>query len=107
MTVLKKQALLTNTLFEINRSALREYSQIQRQNLGKYIELNKNYAQQLPALESVSSLLSLQREYHKMIWNDLKVSANSQGQLIRNTLQETGTALKEALMSTQQTDQLS
>jgi hypothetical protein len=102
MSVLKMQAKLTNTLYEINRCALREYSQIQRQNLGKYIELNKNYGQQLPALKSISGLFSLHSEYHKMIWNGLKVSADSHSQLIRNTLQESGTALKQAFIPAQQ-----
>ena len=102
MSLLKNQVLLTNTLYEINRSAVREYSQIHRRSLGKLIELNKNYGQQLPALKSVSGLLSLQREYRNMMWNGLKVSANSQSQLLQHTLRETGSALREAFTLTPQ-----
>jgi len=96
MSIFEKQAQLTRTLFQINKDALSEYSKIHRHNLGKYIELNKNYGEQLPTLKSVIGLLSLQREYSNMIWNGVKVSANSQRQLLQDTLQETGTALKEA-----------
>jgi len=96
MSVFEKQVQLTRTLFQINSTALREFSQIQRQNIGKYVELNKNYGQQLPALKSVADLFWLQREYSNMIWNGIKVSGNSQRQLLRDALQETGTALKTA-----------
>ena len=106
MSIFQKQAQLARTLYQINKAALSEYSQIQRHNIGKYVELNKNYGEQLPSLKSVKGLISLQREYSNMIWNGVKVSANSQRQLLQNTLQNTGSALIEAYTPGQSTNKV-
>ena len=96
MSIIEKQTELGRTLFQINTSTLREYTSMQRDNIGKYVELNKTYGQKLPEVKSISDFVSLQRDYNESIWNGLKESVSEQATLVKGALEETGTALKTA-----------
>ena len=60
MSILEKQAELGRTLYQINSDAMRAFFEFQRENVEKYLELNRSYADKLPETQGVSEFVALQ-----------------------------------------------
>lgn len=104
MSIIAKQTELGRTLFQINANTLREFTSLQRDNIGRYVELNKSYGQKLPEIRSIGDFVALQRDYNESVWNGLKDSVSEQTTLAKSALEETGTALKSAFSAKEETE---
>ena len=101
MTIIEKQTQLGRSLFQINTSTLRELASLQRENFGKYVQLNQEFGKKLPEVDSVSSFLSLQREYNETLWSGMRSAMNSQSQVLKAAVEETGAAFTSAYSNTE------
>ncbi len=101
MSVFEKQAQLGRSLFEINTNTMRELASLQRDNFGKYIQLNQEFGKKLPEVDSIGSFLSLQREYNESLWSGIRASMNSQTQLLKTAVEESGAAFTSAYSNTE------
>lgn len=104
MSIIAKQTELGRTLFQINTNAFREFTSMQRDNIGRYVELNKSYGQKLPEIRSIGDFVALQRDYNESVWNGLKDSVSEQTTLAKSALEETGTAFKSAFSPAEETE---
>jgi hypothetical protein len=96
MSVLDKQAELGKNLYQINANTLRGLAELQRDNVEKYFELNKAFAEKLPEVNSFTSFFELQREYNQNIWEGVKASVQSRTEIVRGALEETGEVFRAA-----------
>ena len=106
MSILEKQAELGRTLYQINSDAMRAFFEFQRENVEKYLELNRSYADKLPETQGVSEFVALQKDYNETIWNGVKESVQTQAELLKGTLEETGEALKTAFTPAEEDDEV-
>ena len=101
MNFIEKQTELGRSLFQINTNAMREYAEMQRDTIGKYVELNTNYGKQLPTVKNITDFVSLQREYNQSVWTGVKSSVESQTNLVKGAFEEASAALKGAYTKTE------
>ncbi|MDA7771421.1 phasin family protein [Pseudomonadales bacterium] len=97
MNVIEKQTELTNSLFNINSGALKEFTSQQKANVEKYIETNKSFGERLPEVRDISGFLTLQREYGESLWANAKSALETQNELVKTTFEETRDAFKLAM----------
>ena len=96
MSIRDRQADLGKNLFQINANTLRGLAELGRDNVEKYFELNASYWDKLPEVDGLSGFVELQREYNESVWEGVKESAQSQADLLKDALEESGEALKTA-----------
>lgn len=96
MNIIEKQTELGKSLYEINTSTMKEYLAMQRANIEKYVEVNREFGTRLPEVKDISSAVELQREYNEMVWNQAKESMAAQTELLKGAFSETREALKTA-----------
>jgi hypothetical protein len=96
MSIRDRQADLGKNLFQINANTLRGLAELGRDNVEKYFELNASFWDRLPEVEGFSGFAELQREYNESVWEGVKESAQSQAELLKEALEESGDALKAA-----------
>jgi hypothetical protein len=96
MNIIEKQTELGKSLYEINTSTMKEYLSMQRANIEKYVEVNREFGTRLPEVKDISSAVELQREYSEMVWNQAKESMTAQTELLKGAFNETREALKSA-----------
>ena len=96
MNIIEKQTELGKSLYEINTSTMKEYLAMQRANIEKYVEVNREFGTRLPEVKDISSAVELQREYNEMVWNQAKESMAAQTELLKGAFNETREALKSA-----------
>ena len=99
MSIIEKQVELGRTLFQINMSTTRSFFEIQRDNVEKYIELNRSYADSLPEVKGVGDFISLQRDYSESLWSGFRESVQVQTDLVKEALEDSGVAVKSAFVS--------
>ena len=96
MSIFEKQAQLGRSLFQINTNTIRELAALQRENFGKYVQLNQEFGKKLPEVDSISSFVSLQREYNESLWSGVREAMSSQTQLLKTAVEDTGAAFTSA-----------
>lgn len=96
MTIIERQAELGRSLFQINADTLRGFFEAQRDNTQKYFELNRSYVGKLPEVRDIGSYMAMQRDYNESLWSGIRSSVESQTALLKEALEETGSALKKA-----------
>jgi len=96
MNIIEKQTELGKSLYEINTSTMKEYLSMQRANIEKYVEVNREFGTRLPEVKDISSAVELQREYNGMVWSHAKDSMAAQTELLKGAFNETREALKAA-----------
>lgn len=96
MSIRDRQVELGKNLFQINANTLRALAELGRDNVEKYFELNASYWEKLPEVDGLTGFVELQREYNESIWESMKESAQSQADLLKDALEESGDALKAA-----------
>ncbi len=97
MNLMRTGAELTRQLFNINANTLRGLADMERTNLDKYLELNSDYVGRLSTIEGVQGLVGLQREYNSALWNGMRESWMSRGELMRNAMADAGKVLRETM----------
>ena len=75
---------------------MKEYLSMQRANIEKYVEVNREFGSRLPEVKDISSAVELQREYNGMLWAQTKEAMTAQTELLKGAFSETRTALKTA-----------
>ena len=101
MSIFEKQAQLGKSLFQINTSILRELVSLQRENFGKYVQLNQEFGKKLPEVTSISEFVSLQNEYNESLWSGMRTAMSSQTQVLKTAVEETGAAFTSAYSNTE------
>lgn len=96
MNIIEKQTELGKSLYEINTSTMKEYLSMQRANIEKYVEVNREFGSRLPEVKDISSAVELQREYNGMLWAQTKEAMTAQTELLKGAFSETRDALKTA-----------
>jgi hypothetical protein len=95
MNIVEKQADFGRTLFEINQNTFQELFQSTRENVQKYFELNSEFGQKLPEIRDVSSFVELQREYGETLWGNVRQASQSQTEILKSAVEETGNAVRK------------
>ena len=95
MNVMEKQADLGRTLFEINQNTVQEIAKSTQENVQKYFALNTEFGQKLPEIRDVSSFVELQREYGQTLWSNYQEAAQSQTEILKSAVEETGNAVRK------------
>lgn len=96
MSFIQRQIQLGRELFEINTSTVRRMVEQDVENIRKYFELNTEFAKKIPEVREVSSFVELQREYGESVWEGVKEAAQQRGELLRDTVQHAGGAMRGA-----------
>jgi len=105
MNIIEKQTELGRTLFQINTNTVREYAQMQRENVEKYFELNRSYTEKLPEIRDMGSFMELQREYNETLWNGVRESVKGQTELLKTAMEDTGKAFQEVFQGEEQVEE--
>ena len=95
MNIVEKQADFGRTLFEINQNTFQELFQSTQENVQKYFELNSEFGQKLPEIRDVSSFVELQREYGETLWGNVRQASQSQTEILKSAVEETGNAVRK------------
>ena len=95
MNIIEKQADFGRTLFEINQNTFQELSRSTQENVQKYFELNSEFGQKLPEIRDVSSFVELQREYGETLWGNAQQASESQTEILKSAVEETGNAVRK------------
>jgi len=104
MSIIEKQAELGRTLFQINVNTLRGLFEVQRDNVEKYLELNRSYAGNLSGVDGIGGFVALQRDYNESIWNGIRDAAQTGTDLVKEAVEETGQAYQAAYSQQDETD---
>lgn len=96
MNIIERQNELGRSLFEINTNTLKELVSLQRENVEKYFETNRNFGERLPEVKSLSDFLNLQREYGETLWSNTREAVESQNEIFKSAFQDTAEAMKAA-----------
>ncbi len=105
MNIIEKQTELGKTLFQINTNTVREYAQLQRENIEKYFELNRSYTEKLPEIRDLGTFMELQREYNETLWNGVRESVKEQTELLKTAMEDTGKAFQDAFQGEEQAEE--
>ena len=100
MNIIEKQADFGRTLFEINQNTFQELFRSSQENIQKYFELNGEFGQKLPEVRDVPSFVELQREYGETLWGNLRQAGQSQTEILKAAVEETGNAVRKVFAST-------
>lgn len=95
MNILERQADFGRTLFEINQNTIQELFRSTQENVQKYFELNSEFGQKLPEVHDVSSFAELQREYGETLWSNVREATQSQAEILKSAVEETGNAVRK------------
>jgi hypothetical protein len=98
MNIKDRQIELGKNLFQINANTFRGLAELGRDNVEKYFELNASYWEKLPDVDGFAGYVELQREYNESIWEGVKESAQSQADLLKDALEDSGDVLKAAFV---------
>lgn len=96
MNIIEKQTELGKSLYEINSSTMKELFNLQRGNIERYIEVNREFGSKLPEIRDISTVVELQREYGQTLWTDAKSAFEAQTDLLKGAFSNTKDALKVA-----------
>ncbi|MEM1232019.1 MAG: phasin family protein, partial [Pseudomonadota bacterium] len=91
---------LGRELFEVNSSTMRRLFETQAEGVRQYFETNQAFAKRLPEVRDVSSFVELQRDYGQTLWADAQSNLRTNGAILREAVEHTGSALKEAWSGT-------
>ena len=83
MNAFEKQAKLGRELFEVNSSTVRKLVELCGEELRKVWELNQEFAQKLPEVRDISTFVEMQREYGQSVWEGVKTSFQSRGEIVK------------------------
>jgi hypothetical protein len=95
MNIIEKQTDFGRTLFEINQNTFQELFRSTQENVQKYFELNSEFGQKLPEIRDVSSFVELQREYGETLWGNVRQAGESQTEILKSAVEETGNAVRK------------
>jgi hypothetical protein len=95
MNIIEKQTDFGRTLFEINQNTFQELFRSTQENVQKYFELNSEFGQKLPEITDVSSFVELQREYGETLWGNARKATESQTEILKSAVEETGNAVRK------------
>ena len=96
MSIADRQNELGKHLFQINANTLRGIGELQRDSVEKYFELNAAYWEKLADVTDLSGFVELQREFNEEMWNGVKESTQTQADLFKDALEDTGGAFRAA-----------
>ncbi|MCB1644047.1 MAG: phasin family protein [Pseudomonadales bacterium] len=96
MNIIERQTELGKSLYEINTQTLKEFANLQKANIEKYIELNKAFGEKLPEVKDLTAFFELQKEYGETLATNVKESFKSQSDLFKSAFEETQEAVKIA-----------
>ncbi len=102
MNILEKQADFGRTLLEINQNTLQELFRTTQENVQKYFALNSDFGQKLPEVRDISGFVELQKEYGETLWGNVREATESQTQIMKSAVEETGNAVRKAFASDSQ-----
>ena len=90
MNAFEKQAKLGRELFEVNSSTVRKLVELGGEELRKVWELNQEFAQKLPEVRDISTFVEMQREYGQSVWEGVKTSFQSRGEIVKDAVEQSG-----------------
>jgi len=97
MTNSQKPSELGRHLYELNSEALQHFTQMQRENLQQYFDLNIQYLEKLQQTRDLRGLLELQRDYNETLMRGMMEAFEANTSLLREALQGSGSAIREAM----------
>ena len=100
MNIIEKQSDFGRTLFEINQNTFQELFRSTQENVQKYFELNSEFGQKLPEIRDVSTFVELQREYGETLWGNVQKASQSQTEILKAAVEETGNAVRKVFATT-------
>ncbi len=100
MSMIERQMKLGRELFELNTSTVRRLFETQAEGVRQYFETNQAFAKRLPEVRDVSSFVELQRDYSQTLWSEAQSNLRTNGTILRDAAQHTGSAIKEAWSGT-------
>ena len=96
MNIIEKQTDLGKSLYEINSSTIKEIAELQRDNVIKYFDTNREFAKRIPEITNFSDFLNLQKEYNETLWNNAKGAVEAQTGIVKEAFTGTRDAVKVA-----------
>ena len=96
MNIIERQTALTKSLFEINTNSLKETATLQRENLTKYFEVNREFGGRISEIKDISSLVNLQKEYNETLWSNTKEAVSAQSEIVKTAFSGTKDAVQTA-----------
>lgn len=93
---MEKAQKLGQQLFEIQTSTISKMASMQQENMQKYLEMNREFVEKLPAATDPQSIFELQREMAQSMWQNYQESNESTSELVRSAWEEVGEAYKGA-----------
>jgi len=97
MNIVEKQVEFGRKLFEINQNTFQQVMKSNQENLQKYFELNSEFGQKLPEVRDVTTFVEMQREYGETLWGGIRDAAQTQADIYRSAMEETGEAFRTSV----------
>ncbi len=96
MTPFERTARVGRELFEINTQTVRRITELSAENFKRYLDLNQDYLQKLPAVRELSAFVELQRQYGENLWQGMRDDMKARGEILREAVEETGGVFRGA-----------
>ena len=90
------QLKLGRDLFQINFDALRQFTELQREYINHYFQLNRDFVDKLPNARNIRTLMEMQRDYNELVMNDVLDAIEDNSRLFRHAIRDSGIAVKDA-----------
>lgn len=95
MNPIEKTTKLGRELFEINTESMRKIAELSAENFKRYMELNQDFLQKLPEIREFGAFVELQRDYGQSLWEGMQDDMKARGQILRDTVEQSGSAIRE------------
>ena len=96
MNMLEKQIKLQRELAEVQTSAFKQLVELAQDGSSKYVAMNRDFAQRLPAFGDISGWAALQREYGETLWGGYQEYLKAQGEIVKGAFGQSSDLVKGA-----------
>lgn len=97
MNVLERGQDFVKDIAEVNRHALSEYVDIQKDTFKKYVEANRERFAALREVKDINAFLDTQKHYYSTVQSSLKTSVRRQADLARHNFESTRDLVKNLI----------
>ena len=99
MSIFEKQTVLSKSLYEINTNTVKELVGLQRDNIQKYFETNKDFGSRVSEVTDINTFVSLQKEYGQTLWSNAKGAVEAQNGIVKGAFVDSKDAFKSAFQN--------
>jgi len=96
MNIIERQTTLGKSLFEINSRTFASLANLQRENIEKYFETNRDFGSRLTDIKDAAGFVSVQSQYGETLWNNVRDNLEAQSGIVRSAFEESRDAIQLA-----------